>query len=247
MIGYKTRGLQKKNLLSAEKSLLNPTFLWSLVMTLSIQINLSPASVIQAENFGTVYEGCEITEAAGRFTIENPTLAISKVKDNITALTYGIANAMLKIDTYCLTGGAPVWSYLSAINALRDQKVVYSDGRQINSLPIVAFEVTLADQLDDDIQSIDLTINPDWIVDGVISQGYFESVAASVAGGRVSIDGEKELVCMRLMSHIKVNSKTVEVTGAMPIWVYLGLVKSLIVRGIKVVYNDGRNGRFYVN
>jgi hypothetical protein len=212
---------------------------------LKIQVNLSPNSSNPKDNFGGIYEGCTISEAAGRFTIDDPQTAIEKVFNNLTALQYGIANSMVKIDGYELTGGAPVWAYLSACNALIGEKLTYSDGRQLSGLLIQILGFQNETQAEEQI--IDLSIKTEHIDDGLIIDGYFKGLKASVAGGRVSLDSSPAEVFEVLQNTIKIESSSVSLTGAMPIWIYLCVARSLLAQDIKVKYNDGRGGEFKIN
>ncbi|MGL4757777.1 MAG: hypothetical protein ACRCXZ_00435 [Patescibacteria group bacterium] len=213
---------------------------------LQFTIDLSPSSADPAKNAGDVYEGCEISLEAGRFSIENPSKAIQLVHNNIATIPFGLECAMVKVSSYCLTGGAPIWSYLSAINALKDKQVFYSDGRQINNFPIHAYQIAI-ESVTDEPQQLDIGVKADQVVDGKVVSGLLKGIAATVSGGRVSIEGDKAEACEILASNIALSSNNVVLTGGMPIWLYLTVCRSLIQAGVKVVYADGRGGEFSIN
>ena len=72
-----------------------------------------------------LYEGCEVTEVAGRLNLVTP------VAEAVNIVGRNINNMGLCGEEITLTGPMAVWSYLVVFHAIvhRFNKVYYSDGR----------------------------------------------------------------------------------------------------------------------
>lgn len=72
-----------------------------------------------------LYQGCDITEVAGRLNLSTP------VPDAVAIVGRNLAKMNLSGDQITLTGPMAVWAYLIAFHAVvhRFRHVYYDDGR----------------------------------------------------------------------------------------------------------------------
>jgi hypothetical protein len=198
---------------------------------INIGINLS------VDQTNPVYSGCLIEEISGRYSMIRIESDINIVYDNVKSLVKSLTNFS---PSFNLTGGSPIAVYLSVIKALDGKVVTYSDGRNINNLDIPMLE--LSSNIVDETQNIDLTIKESMILDGKVNSGPFQGCTASVAGGRVSLNSDPKDVFESLQKQLIVTGNSVTLTGAMPIWIYMSIARTILAMGYNLNFDDGRGG-----
>jgi hypothetical protein len=206
---------------------------------LSIKLDLTPNTQSK------VYEDVLISENAGQLSIDNSQSSINSIIQNVTNITYflQLSNLQSSFKNFELTGGAPIWAYLSVIQALNDFPVLYSDGRSIQNLPIStshSLNILSDNELNTEVQIIDLSVKAEDITGNIVTNGLFKGTSATIAGGRVSLNDSQAATLDYLFGNLEITSYQVKITGGMPIWIYLTLAKTLFHHGVIVTYDDGR-------
>jgi hypothetical protein len=205
---------------------------------LKITCDISPT--IENLKFPEIYEEISIgvNEKSGFVTILDTQEAQKQLVQNSQIFAEKLA--LFPYSTIVeITGGNAIWFYLTLASQLIENGVPfsYNDGKGIFNLSFK--EYTIITELNStEVQILDFSVKPEQVVEGIIQGGYLSGLKATVSGAFVSLTQEQSMIVEQILSNITINSKKVLLTGRGPVWLFLGVMNSLLGQVDSLQYKD---------